>query len=174
MAADHEHDPEIAAGLRREWTEEAAEDEHLTELLRLRRRTIGDVVQDMAHRRVGARVRVDDRSFSGPVIWAGEDYATVRAPGQTIDVRFDACIWEETTAAGGDSDVARAESFAAILHELAASGERVETLLARGGSLMGRIDVVARDHVVVVDRDEQSVFVPRSVVVGVIRPSDSH
>ena len=54
-------DPHLAAELRqgagREWAEEAAEDEQLTELLRRRKLELADVVRDLAHR--GGRVSVE-------------------------------------------------------------------------------------------------------------------
>lgn len=174
MAAEHDHDPEIAAELRREWSEEAAEDERLTELLRMRRRTMAEVVEDIAHRRAGVRVTAGGHSFNGAVVWTGEDFATVRAPGQDVDIRLEAGIWEEVQAAGTDPDIGRVESFAAHLHELAASGGWIGVLLAGADTLTGRIEVVAGDHVVVADRDDRTVFVPRGVLLGTIRPSDSH
>jgi hypothetical protein len=174
MKADNEHDPDLAAELRREWVEEAAEDESLTELLRMRRRALADVVRDMAHRRMGVRITFGGQSFNGPLTWVGEDYATVQAPGQFVDVRLEAATWEEVPGAAVERDVARVESFAAHLHELAASGSSVGVLLGDGGILTGRIEIVANDHVVVVDRDAREVFVPRHLLLGTIRPFDSH
>ncbi len=173
MTGNNEHDADLAAELRREWAEEAAEDETLTELLRLRRRVLADVVRDMAHRNVGARVTAGGHSFNGPLIWVGEDFATVRSPGQSVDVLLARATWEEVPTSVFEKDVGRVESFAAHLHELAASRTWIEVLLTDSGSLTGRIDVVAKDHVIVVDRDARSVFVPRQMLFGTIRP-DSH
>jgi hypothetical protein len=174
MTADNEHDPDLTADLRREWTEEAAEDEKLTELLRLRRRRLADVVGELAHRRIAMRIAVGGHSFNGPVVWVGDDYATVRSPGQYVDVPLDLAIWEEVSPTTGESDTARVETFAAHLHELAASGAWIGLLLPGGESLTGRIDIVAKDHVVIVDQDERVVFVPRQMLMGTIRPTGSH
>lgn len=170
-------DPNLASELRqgagREWAEEAAEDERLTELHRRRRLTLADQAKEFVNRGDRVSVEFSGHSFGGAVTRAGEDYVTIDGPGQAADIKLDAARWSvmssdqpaETTPGG-------AESFRAVLHEHSASEQVVRLALPGGDMVMGRIAVVAEDHVEVSDPDQRRLIVPMSLILGVVRSSD--
>ena len=172
-------DPNLAAELRqgagREWAEEAAEDERLTELLRRRKLELADVVKDLAHR--GGRVSVEfgGHNFSGAVMGAGVDYATIDSTDQTADVRFDVARWSILAASRTDEPrVDRSESFKALLHEYSASETAVRLALPGGEMEFGVIAVVAVDHIEVDDVDGRQIYIPSALVLAVIRSIELH
>ena len=172
-------DPHLAAELRqgagREWAEEAAEDERLTELLRRRKLELADVVRDLAHR--GGRVSVEfgGHSFSGAVMGAGVDYATIESTDQTADIRFDVARWSILAASRTEeSRVDRSESFKALLHEYSAAETDVRLAVPHGEMVFGAIAVVAVDHIEVDDVDGRQIYVPTAMVLAVIRSSGLH
>lgn len=172
-------DPNLAAELRqgagREWAEEAAEDERLTELLRRRKLELADVVKDLAHR--GGRVSVEfgGHNFSGAVMGAGADYATIDSTDQTADIRFDVARWSILAASRTDEPrVDRSESFKALLHEYSASETAVRLALPGGEMEFGAIAVVAVDHIEVDDVDGRQIYIPSALVLAVIRSIELH
>jgi hypothetical protein len=174
---DRPPDEELAAELRqtagREWAEEAAEDERLTELLRRRNLGMADVLMDLAHR--GGRVSVEfgGHTFGGAVEAAGEDYASVQGPGQAADLRLASTRWSVLPTGDAEERWTDApETFRGILQHHA-SGERVIRLALPGGDMViGKIAVVASDHVEVEDPDGRDSFVPFEMILGVIRSTD--
>lgn len=170
-------DPDLASELRqgagREWNEEAAEDERLTEVHRRRRLSLSDQAKELVNRGERVSVEFSGHSFGGAVVVAGEDYVTVDGPGQTADIRLDAARWSvlhsdrpvETGAVG-------AESFRARLHEHSASDHVVRLALPGGDMVIGKVAVVAEDHVEVIDVDERRLLVPMRLILAVVRSSD--
>jgi hypothetical protein len=172
-------DPDLAAELRqgagREWAEEAAEDEQLTELLRRRKLQLADVVRDLAHR--GGRVSVEfgGHSFSGAVMGAGVDYATIDSTDQTADIRFDVARWSILAARRTEeSRVDRSESFKALLHEYSAAETDLRLAVPNGEMVFGAIAVVAVDHIEVDDVDGRQIYIPTAMVLAVIRSTGLH
>ncbi len=172
-------DPDLAAELRqgagREWAEEAAEDERLTELLRRRKLELADVMKDLAHR--GGRVSVEfgGHSFSGTVMGAGADYATIDSPGQTAAIRFDVGRWSIIAASRTDeSRVDRSESFKALLHEYSAAETTLRLAIPYGEMVFGTIAVVSVDHIEVDDVDGRQIYIPSAMVLAVIRSTELH
>ena len=179
MNSNPDPDPHLAAELRqgagREWAEEAAEDEQLTELLRRRKLELADVVRDLAHR--GGRVSVEfgGHSFSGAVMGAGVDYATIESTDQTADIRFDVARWSILAASRTEeSRVDRSESFRALLHEYSAAETAVRLAVPHGEMVFGGIAVVAVDHIEVDDVDGRQIYIPTAMVLAVIRSSGLH
>jgi len=173
-------DPELAAELRlgagREWAEEAAEDERLTELLRRRRLSLADVMRDFAHQ--GARVSVEagGHSFSGVIVAAGDDYATLEGAGQITEVRYDAGAWSVIAAdqPAPGREVVATESFKGRLHEHAAARARLQLALGNGITITGVIEVAASDHLEFTDVDSRRFYVPLNRILGASRSTDPH
>ncbi len=179
MNQDQEPDPNLAAELRQtagaEWTAEAAEDERLTELLRRRRLTLRDIAKEMANRREKLSVEFGGHSFTGAVIGAGDDYVTVQGPGQIAEVRLERARWSILTGDGPSVEPATtAASFRAALHQHSAAETITRLTLDRGDLVIGKIIVVAADHLEVADVDERRLYVPMEIVLGTIRSIDSH
>ena len=179
MNPDPEPDPDLASELRRtagrEWMEEAAEDERLSELHRRRRLSLETFAEDLAHRGARIALAAAGAGFTGNVTWAGADFATVRARGQDIDVRLEFARWEllepgETV----EADQMGPESFKMHLHQLAASQARIGLLLGDGEILLGALEVVATDHVEFHIPDGRVLVTPLGSVVATIRSTDSH
>lgn len=170
-------DPDLGAELRqgagREWTEEAAEDERLTELQRRRRLTLGDVAKEMVNRGQRASIEFSGHTFSGAVVWAGEDFATIQGAGQLCEVRLNAATWSvlpvgepaETWSIGP-------ESFRAALFEHVESTTLVRLAFPAGEMAIGSIDVVAGDHVEFQDADGRHLYVATDRILAVIRSSE--
>lgn len=177
MENDQFPDPDLASELRqgagRDWNEEAAEDERLTELHRRRKMNLADQAKEMVNR--GDRVSVDfyGHTFGGAVVAAGEDYITVQGPGQDADIKLAEARWSvlplDTPAEAGP---AGAESFLALLQEHSAA-ERICRLALPGGDMViGTIKVVAKDHVDVQDVDRRRLIVPMKMILAVVRSSE--
>ena len=172
-------DPNLASELRqragREWTEEAAEDERLTELHRRRRLTLGDMAKEMVNRGDRVSVEFSGHSFSGAVTGAGSDFATVSGPGQVADIRLDTARWSVLISdSAGETGTAGPESFRAMLHEHSSSQNVVRLALPGGDMVIGRLSVVAEDHVEVADVDERRLLVPMPLILAVVRSSEFH
>ena len=172
-------DPNLASELRqgagREWTEEAAEDERLTELHRQRRLTLADRAKEFVNRGDRVSVEFSGHTFGGAVVAAGEDYVTIEGPGQTADIRMSAARWsvlpgERSTTPG----VAGAESFRAVVHQHSATRQTVRLALPGGDMVIGALAVIAEDHVEVDDVDHRRLIVPFQMILGVVRSSDPH
>ena len=170
-------DPNLAAELRqgagREWAEEAAEDERLTELLRRRKLELAEVFKDLAHRGGRASVEFGGHSFSGVVTSAGIDFATIDRADQTADVRLDVATWSILPSdARSGSKVGGAESFKAVLHEYSAAETTVRLALPYGEMVFGTIAVVSVDHIEVDDVDGRQIYIPSAMVLAVIRSTE--
>jgi hypothetical protein len=176
---NHPHpDENLAAELRqgagREWAEEAAEDERLTELQRRRRMTLADQAKEMVNR--GDRVSIDfsGHTFGGAVSAAGEDYVTISGPGQDADIKLAEARWSvlplDTPGQGGTPGP---ESFRILLHEHSAAGRIVRLALPNGDMVIGTLKVVAEDHVEVADVDQRRLIVPTKMILAVVRSSEA-
>ena len=170
-------DPNLASELRQgagqEWNEEAAEDERLTELHRRRRLTLADQAKEWVNRGDRVSVEFGGHSFGGAVTKSGEDYATVEGPDQTADIILETARWSVlTTDEPSEGSPGGTESFRAVLHEHSASDHVVRLTLPGGDMVMGKVTVVATDHVEVTDVDERRLIVPMYLVLGVVRSTD--
>lgn len=172
-------DPNLASELRQragqEWTEEAAEDERLTELHRRRRLTLGDMAKEMVNRGDRVSVEFGGHTFSGAVAGAGSDFATIAGPGQVADIRLDAARWSVLMSdSSAESRTAAPESFRALLHQHSGSEQVVRLALPGGDMVIGRLSVIAEDHVEVDDVDNRRLVVPMALILAVVRSSEFH
>ncbi len=179
MNEGEQPDPDLAAQLRqsagREWSEEAAEDERLTELLRRRRLELKDLMAELVNRGDRVSVEFGGHSFSGAVAAAGEDFARIMGPGQVADVRLDRARWSVIVSGDPTDEPAGAvESFMALLREFEAGNEIVRLALPGGDMVIGTIVVVAPDHVEMADVDDRRLYVPVEMILATIRSTDFH
>lgn len=177
MDNERQPDPDLASELRqgagREWNEEAAEDERLTELHRRRRMTLADQAKELANRGDRVSVEVNGHTFSGRVASAGEDYVVIEGPGQVASVLLAEARWSVLPDdRPGEARRGGAETFRALLHEHSASLQVFGLALPGGDMVTGSIEVVAVDHVVVSDVDERRQIVPTKLIRAVVRSSD--
>lgn len=177
MDRDRDPDPQLASELResagREWTEEAAEDERLTEVHRRRGLNLADQAKELVNRGDRVSVEFGGHSFSGAVAAAGSDYATINGPGQTADVKIAEARWSILPAEiAGESGTAGPESFKALLQEHGAGARVVRLALPGGDMVIGKISVVAEDHVEMVDVDDRKLIVPMKLILAVVRSAD--
>jgi hypothetical protein len=176
MDYERQPDPNLASELRqgagREWTEEAAEDERLTELHRRRRMTLTDLAKEWVNKGDRVSIEFDGHSFSGAVSVAGEDYVSIEGPGQAADVKLAEARWSilPNDAPSGRQSTG-AETFKALLHEHSATDQVVRLALPSGDMAIGRLGVVADDHVEMIDVDERRLVVPMKMILAVVRSS---
>ncbi|MET0696830.1 MAG: hypothetical protein ABWZ58_05325, partial [Acidimicrobiia bacterium] len=74
---DRDVESHLRHGAGREWLEDAAEDEQLTELLRRRRLDLSGRVLELVHRGERVRTEMGAHTFSGRVVYAGADFASI-------------------------------------------------------------------------------------------------
>ena len=168
-------DPEIEAHLRqgagREWLEEAAEDEQLSELMRRRRLVLGDRARELVNRGQRARAEVGSQTFSGHLAYAGSDFATLDRGEDLVEVVLDAAVWTvEHGESGGQEQSGEPLSFKARLAEMAAAPAPVRVILADGRVIMGSVELTAADHVEMT-QDGNTILIPIRLIVAVIRPN---
>ena len=101
----------------------------------------------------------------------GKDYLSVDTPTEHIDARLDrVALVVAPNPAGGLDPRGGSITFKARLSEFEQTGEPVEIVAARlEASVAGRIQVVAEDHVVMIDRDQTSTVIPVGAIDLVIR-----
>lgn len=172
-----EQDPDLTSlrnSLGREMAEEAAEDERLTAAYDRRRFDLTMVAKEMVNK--GARVSVifSGHNFSGLVIGGGADHVTVEGSGQIADIRMDAGFWSILPGAPeGGGRAANDETLTARLSEASERGGTVRLALAEGEIVIGRVGVVAADHVELIDADDRTLYVPFGLVLAIIRSSST-
>jgi len=180
MTTPNNPDPELAAELRRlagdEWTEDAAEDERLTEVLRRRRLGLKDLLKDMAHR--GRRVSVDfgGHAFNGGLINVGTDYAGIQGPGQVAEVRLNAGRWSDLPPSEGitTQPVSAPDTFVGALRAHEAAKSLIRLSMPNGDMIIGKIDTVSADHLEFAEADERKIYVPTELILGIVRSIDPH
>jgi hypothetical protein len=162
---------ELRTGAGREWREEAEETEAETHRYRLRRRTYADLGAELLHRGDSATVVAAGRTASGRVEGAGADYVTLVSEALEVDVRLDRVVLRaDRSPTGGGEQVGGSRTWLARLREFEQTGEPVELWLpAAGVAVRGRIEMVATDHLVVIEAMEREVYLPLDAVVMVIR-----
>ena len=166
---DREVEEHIRQGAGREWLEEAAEDEQLTELLRRRRLDLGDRARELVHRGERARAETGAHTFSGQVVSAGSDFATIDRGDDIVEVVLDAAVWTvEHGESGGHEQSGEPLTLRARLAEIASTSESTRVIVADGRAIVGSIEVVATDHVEM-SQDGNLVIVPIRQIVAVVR-----
>jgi hypothetical protein len=166
---DRDVESHLRQGAGREWLEEAAEDEKLTELLRRRRLDLSGRILELVHGGERVRAETGGHTFSGRVVYAGADFATVDRGEDLVEVVFDAAVWTvERSASGGIEQSGDMLTFRARLAEIAATAEQVRMIVIDGRAIVGSAEVVAIDHVDVT-QDGNTIVVPIRQIAAVIR-----
>lgn len=177
MDSTGQPDPHLASELRqqagRDWAEEAAEDERLTETHRRRNLSLSDQAKEMVNRGDRVSIEFGGHSFSGSIAGAGSDYATINGPGQIADIKLAEARWSVLPLdTPGDGGVAAPESFRAMLSIHAEAKRNVRLALPGGDMVIGAITVVAEDHVEMRDVDDRRLIVPMKLILAVVRSPD--
>lgn len=166
-------DPELQAQLRqgagREWLDEAAEDEQLSELLRRRRLDLGQRAREFVHRGDRVRAETGAHTFAGEVAYAGADFVTLDRGDDIVEVALAAAVWVvEPSEGSGREQSGEPLSLRARLSELASTAEPVRLIVGDGRAVLGSIAVVATDHVEMV-QDQITLVVPIQMITAVVR-----
>jgi hypothetical protein len=174
MNGEGDSDPflesELRQGAGREWSEEAAEDERMTEKLRERRIELSARMREFVAR--GQRVRADANSlsFTGTVVFAGTDYSVIDRDDDEVAVMLMSATWTlEPGGRPGHHQTGTPISFKAHLAQLESSGEDVRILVGDGRQLTGSVTTLAQDSIVM-DCDGAEVLIPLVAVIAVARP----
>jgi hypothetical protein len=151
---------------------EAEITEHETEVGRRRRRTMSDVVRETAERGDRISLVTSVRTVTGTVTQVGRDYLTVATEAELVDARLAGIIAViDPRPSGGTLAGAQSITFQARLSEYEQTREAVTVVAPRiGHTVEGIIDIVARDHVIVVDRDGATTMIPTEAIDLVLRP----
>lgn len=165
--AEWSRDPDLAAAgaaYRAELRAEAAEYEAVAARDRLRDRTLADAAGELLVRGDLVAVAVPGRSFTGTLTHVAGDLACLRTPaGEDVDVCLSGIVAlrvVEAVPAGGCSRGPGPSSFIARLAEHEAAGGVVEIgTRAHADGVVGRIEAVGIDHLVVTDADGSRWFV---------------
>jgi hypothetical protein len=169
--SDREMEEHLRQGAGREWIEEAAEDEQLTELLRRRRLSLGERALELVHRGQRVRAETGSQTFTGQVVYAGADFATIDRGDDLVEVVLTAATWViEAGATGGHEQSGEPLSFKGRLAEVASTPQQVRMIVSDGRALIGAIEIVATDHIEM-SQDGNTLVVPTAQIVAVIRSS---
>lgn len=163
---------DVARSGAREWQLEMAAWETDAETLRLRRRSLVNVLWEGMQRGDRATLTAGGHSFTGTLEAARGDLAILTTPELMVAVnlvRLDAVHLERT--AGGVSGDRTFGSLRAYLGMLEVEGLEVR-ILGRGVDVRGRIVVVAEDHVLVSPPGGGDTAVAMSAVAAIVRQID--
>jgi hypothetical protein len=173
-----ENDPTLASELReavaRAWQQEAAEDEELTTLQDRRRLSMTDLAKEMVNKGDRVAVQYGGHSFSGVVVGGGVDHVTIEGSGQRADVLLEGAYWSviHTDRDERRLGVATDETIHARLAEHADRRSAIRLSIAGGELVIGRVAVVADDHIEIADADGRYIYVPIGLILGVMRSID--
>lgn len=168
---DRDMEAHLRHGAGREWIEEAAEDEKLTELLRRRRLDLGGRALELVHRGERVRAETQGQTFSGRVMYAGSDFATLDRGEDLVEVVLHAAIWTvEPVGAGGHEQSGTPLSFRARMAELASLGGQVRVVVSDGRAIVGKVEVVATDHIEI-SQGGGVMVIPIRLIVAIVRPN---
>ncbi|HWB73140.1 MAG TPA: hypothetical protein VG452_13070 [Egibacteraceae bacterium] len=165
------HDAELARlsrRLRAELRAEAEAYEQLAATDLLRGRRLADVAAELVSRGDVVALGFAPWTFTGTVIYAAGDLATLRVRGGEVDVNLGVPLYlrvVERVRAGGLDRGRGPQTFLARLAEHEAAGGAVELgSRALGEQLHGVLRAVARDHVVFVDRQAQTWYLATAAI----------
>lgn len=145
---------------------EAAADEELTELQRLRRLDLAEVARAAMHRGDRLTAVVGGLTVSHPVIAVGDDYLTMEDGDRWIDIRLLAAVLSvDLRPSGGRSGRPSAATFRARMAELEQETANVEVVTRSGDRRSGDLRVVGAEHLQLASDDRQTYIPLGSVVV---------
>lgn len=133
-----------------------------------RARSLADVARELLARGDVVEIRVLGRPLTGSVVFAGQDYLTVRTPRGAVDVvlaRCDLLRVVHRVREGGRSPGRGAQTFRARMTEHETTGQRLRLLVTGEGEVEGVVQAMAVDHVLLQTGGGQ-VVVPEGHVVA--------
>lgn len=172
MRPDDHGESDIGAELRqgagREWVEEAAEDERMTEKQRDRRSGLRERILAIAAAGQHVRCEAGSRTYSGRIVSAGTDYAVIDRGSDLVALRIEVPVWAIQGSRSAESGpTAVSISFKGHLAELESSGEPVTALVGES-AIDGSVVTVATDHVVFAAAAGETI-VPLPALLGIVR-----
>lgn len=157
---------ELRQGAGHDLRAEAAADEELTELQRMRRLDLAEVARTAMHRGDRVTAVVGGLTVSHPVIAVGDDYLTMEDGDRWIDIRLLAAVLSvDLRPSGGRSGRPSAATFRARMAELEQEAGQVEMVTGPGDRWTGEIRVVGTEHLLLASDDRQTYIPLGSVVV---------
>lgn len=153
--------------------DDAEEAEYDADRLRLRDRSLADVAFDVMSRGDLLRVGTVGHNFAGTVVYVHGDLVSLAADELEVDVNLTGPVHLEILRPAHTDGVGHGRgtgSFRARLSEIESTSEIVEIIAPEvGANVLGRIEAVAEDHVMIVDPDAGHWFVPTQRIAAVIR-----
>ena len=170
MTWDPDDFEELGSELRRrmgaEIREEAEEIEQLADLQRRRKSSLNDVATSAMHRGDSVTIAIGERSWKGALQAVGEDYLRLGTGQVVVECPSAAAIiTTERSRAGGHSGRPASSTWRARLAEIAADEKTVRIVVSGFEDVVGRIEVVATDHLEV--SGENPSYIPLSLVVAI-------
>jgi hypothetical protein len=152
---------------------DAEEAEYDAAKLAARRRLLWEVAFDAMARGDLVAVSTFGRSITGTVAHARGDLATIETEAQSVDVNLRgpvSLVVVQYAYSPGHGRSSGAAGFEARLREYELTGEQVEIVAPLAGVVAtGQIEAVAKDHVMVITLDEQTLFIPLAQIAFVIQ-----
>lgn len=176
--ADWPNDPleELARELRQtlgaEFRAEAETTEHETHIGHLRRLRLPDVARAAMHRGDLVSLITSTHTITGSLEYVGKDYLVCQTQTEVVDAPFERVVIKvHSRPVGGHDARGGSITFKARLSEFEQSAELVTLTTAEAGiEVSGRILIVAADHCIVEDLDDQRLHIPIAQIALVIRP----
>jgi len=156
-----------------EFRRTAEEDEYAAAKAQIRARSLENVAFELLSRGDAVAVTIGGAPLQGTVIHAKGDLMALQTPhGDRIDVHLGAHlaihVLERSTAGGRSRDRHGAESFVARLRELELEATPVVlTTPPAGGSVIGVIEAVTSDHVMLNDPESGTWYLPLAAIAAV-------
>lgn len=147
---------------------EAAEDEELMQLQRLRRWTLAEAARAAMHRGDRITVWVAGQALTHPVVVVGDDYLTMKTDERWADVHLrETVMTVSSNPAGGRSGRPAAATFRARMGEHEQERVPVEVMTIPEDRWSGRLEVLASDHLALEGPDGQRSYIPLESVAVV-------
>jgi len=158
----------LRQGAGRELRDEAAVDEQLTRLQRLRRRDLAEAIRAAMHRGDTVTVAAGGLTLSHPLTAVGADYLTMDDGENLIDIALGhALVTTSPSREGGSAGRAASVTLRARLGEHEQREAILDIVTSAGASIRGRIEVVATDHVVMADGSGPEIYISTSQIAVV-------
>ena len=161
---------ELGSELRRrmgaEMRDEAEEIERLADLQRRRKDSLREVARAAMHRGDSVSIAIGERSWNGTLSAVGEDYLRLETSQLVIECPLVAAVVTVARSrSGGQSGRPASATWRARLAEIAAEEKTVQVLLRGSETVVGRIEVVAVDHLELSTDD--LTYIPLGLVVAI-------
>lgn len=154
---------------------EAEEAEYDAAKLAARQRRLGDVAFDAMSRGDLLAASTFGRAITGTVSHAREDLVEIETTAGSVDVNLAGPVRLSVVEYAHSLGRGRAEGaggFVARLREYELTGEQIEIVAPlTGTATIGQVSAVAKDHVMVVTLDEQTLYIPLAQIAFVLRGS---